>query len=615
MKSRVSRARLAVLPLACAAAFPVLAQSTATLSETVVTATRVEQPLTDVVADVSIIDRDALQQSGLQSLGNVLATLPGVQLTTNGSYRSTTGLFLRGASSSQTILLVNGVRVGSATSGQFSLESLPLERIERVEVLRGAAAALYGPDAVGGVVQVFTREPVDGLQRSAVIGLGSDGQRQAGASLQGSSGALGYALGLSHERATGINVKTPAASGFNSDEDGYEFTSFDASLRWKLDKQHSLGLNLLASDGEYDFDGAPFPAPTGVTAANTRAVGEPSLRQVTLDWKAQWTEHWLSTLTVGRSEDLSPSRYWSQASGAFINESHFDTIRDQLSWQNDIRLGKDVLTLAADVRRESVDSSVAYTVTERTMRGLLASYAKRADAWDALLTLRHDRNSQFGSVNTWSLSGGYKLSDAWKVVGNAGTTFQAPTFNQLYYPGFGNAALRPQEGRSHEIGLKYARAGTRAGVIAYQNEVEGFINSATNVQSARAVLKGVTFSWDQTWGATKLSASYDYADPVLKPSNARVSRVARHLMQAQIGHKVGAWTPFGEFRLSGDRFDSVGNVTMPGYGVLNVGTSYQWDKNWKLIARLNNVGDKDYSLANGFTTPGRNLFVSLQWTD
>ena len=608
-------ARVAVFASACAVVGPAAAQTIVTLPETVVTASRFEQPLTDVLADVSIIERDVLQQSGLQSLGEVLAGLPGVQLSTNGSYRSSSSIFLRGASGSQSILLVNGVRVGSATSGSFSLENLPLERIERVEVLRGAAAALYGPDAVGGVVQVFTREPVDGLQRSASAGLGSDGQRQIGASLQGSSGAWGYSLGASHERASGINVKQPTASGYNRDDDGYRFTSVDGSLRWTLNAQHKLNLNLLASEGEYDFDGAPFPAPAGTNAGNVRALSEPSLKQLSLDWLARWTPDWTSTLKLARSEDLSPSSYWRESNGSLVSHSRFNTERRQLSWQNDIRLGDDTLTLLAEQRQEEVDSTTAYAVRERKLRGLMGSYAKRADGWDALVAVRRDHNSQFGGFNTWSLSGGLQLATAWKLVGSAGTTFQAPTFNQLYFPGFGNAALKPQEGRSHELGLRYQQGGTRASATLYQNEVKGFINTATNVQSNMAILKGLTLQWDQDWGDTDMSLSYDHADPRLKPSNARVSRVARNLLQARLGHRAGAWRPFAELRLSGDRFDAASNVTLAGYGLLNLGTSYQWDKHLKLVARLNNVTDKDYALAAGFTTPGRNLFVSLQWND
>lgn len=617
MKNRSICARLAVLFLSVVTltlASTVNAQVTQ-LNPVVITASRMPQSLSDVLADVSIIDRETLQNAGLQSLGDVLASLPGVQLVTNGSYRSSTNLSLRGASASQTILLVNGIRMGSATLGSFSLENLPLERIERVEVLRGAAAALYGPDAVGGVIQIFTREPVDGLQRSVTAGLGSDGQGQLGVSLSGRSGAWGYSLGASHERADGINVKTPIASGFNKDKDGFRNTSVDGSLQWKLSELHELNLNAVHSEGEYDFDGAPFPTPAGTNAGNLRAFNVPSMRQLSLDWAAKWTPSWSSNLKIGQSKDLSPSRYLRESDNTSAGESRFNTHRQQFSWQNNLRIGNDSLSLIAEHRLDEVDSSTPYTVRERAMRGFVASYSKRADGWDALLTARHDQNSQFGNFNTWSVSGGYKLNSDWRLVGNVGTTFQAPSFNQLYFPGFGNTALKPQEGKSQEIGIRYSAGSQRAGMVIYQNDVQGFINTATNVQSSLAVLKGATFNWDRSWSDTRLSTSYDYADPRLKPTNARVSRVARNLVRAQLNHRIGPWTPFAELRLSGDRFDSASNLTLPGYGVVNMGTSYRWDKNWRIVGRLNNLGDKTYSLANGFTTPGRYLFVSLQWTD
>lgn len=617
MKNRSIRAAVAVTFLSVL--HVILASSAnaqvSDVNPVVITASRMPQSLSDVLADVSIIDRETLQNAGLQSLGDVLASLSGVQLVTNGSYRSSTSVSLRGASASQAILLVNGVRVGSATLGSFSLENLPLGRIERVEVLRGAAAALYGPDAVGGVIQIFTREPVDGLQRSVTAGLGSDGQGQLGVSLSGRSGAWGYSLGASRERADGINVKTQNASGFNKDKDGYVFTSVDGSLQWKLSELHELNLNLLHSQGEYDFDGAPSPTPVGTNAGKLRAVNVPSMRQLSLDWAAKWTPSWSSILKIGQSKDLSPSRYLLESDNTLAGESRFNTHRQQFSWQNNLRIGNDSLSLIAEHRLDEVDSSTAYTVRERTMRGFVASYSKRADGWDALLTARHDQNSQFGNFNTWSVSGGYKLNSDWRLVGNVGTTFQAPSFNQLYFPGFGNTALKPQEGKSHEIGIRYSAGSQRAGMVIYQNDVQGFINTATNVQSSLAVLEGATFNWERSWSDTRLSTSYDYADPRLKPTNARVSRVARNMVRAQVNHRVGPWTPFAELRLSGDRFDSASNLTLPGYGVFNLGSSYRWDKNWRIVGRLNNLGDKTYSLANGFTTPGRNLFVSLQWTD
>lgn len=587
------------------------------LSPVVVTATRTAVPLTDVLADVSVIDRTQLDQAGMQSLIDVLANLPGIQISSSGSYRSSTNVFLRGATPSQTILLVNGLRVGSATSGSYALESLPLDRIERIEVLRGAAAALYGPDAVGGVIQVFTREPKEGMQRSVSAGMGSDGQRKIGASLQGQSDQWGYSLGATHERAKGINVKLPGASGFNADEDGFEYSSLDAGLQYRLNRQHAISAQLLLSDGEYDFDSTPSPNPLSLNAATARAVALPRVEQQVLKWTAQWTDDWSSSLTGGRSKDVSVNRYWRRADGAPAGESRFNTTRTQFAWQNDIRFGKNLLSLVAEHREDDVDSSTAYTVAQRTVRGLAASYAIRQEAWDALTTVRHDRNSQFGSFNTWALSGAYKLSDRIKIVGSTGTTFQAPSFNQLYFPGFGNPALTPQRGRAQEVGLRYQHGRTRASAVVYRNEVNGFITPATNVQSNLAVLKGVTLSLDQSWGSTALSLSYDHADPRLKPSNDRVARVARNVLRAQVIQQHGAWRSFGEVRLSSNREDTQapGRVTLPGYGLLNVGTTYRLSNHWSFQARLNNLTDKTYSLANGFTTPGRNLFVSMNWTD
>jgi vitamin B12 transporter len=621
MRISVNNARVACVPAAILAGWagvivPASAE-TAQMETVVVTATRVATPLTDLLADVSIIDRAQLEQAGMQSLIDVLANLPGVQVTSNGSYRSNSGVFLRGATSSQTILLINGVRVGSATSGGYSLENLPLDRIERVEVLRGAAAALYGPDAVGGVIQVFTREPQDGLMRSATVGAGTDGQRKLGASLQGQTGDWGYSLGASHERAKGINVKLPGASGFNPDTDGFEFSSLDASLRYRVNARHAVSAQVLFSDGEYDFDGAPSPNPLGLNAATARAVAHPRLEQQVLKWTADWTTDWISTLTYGRSQDVSVNRYWRIADGAPAGASRFNTTRTQLVWQNDIRWGRDTLSLIAEQREDEVDSTTLYTVSSRTVRGLAASYAMKGQDWDGLATVRHDRNSQFGSFNTWALSAGYKLSPSLRLVGSMGTTFQAPSFNQLYFPGFGNPELTPQKGRAHEVGLRYQQGATRASAVLYRNRVQGFITPSTNVQSNLAVLEGVTLTWDQSWGATALSVSYDHADPRLKPSNDRVVRVARHVLRTQVSHRQGPWQSYAELRLSSDREDTQwpGRVTLPGYGVLNVGATYHIRPNLSLQARLNNLTDKTYSLANGFTTPGRNFFVSLNWND
>lgn len=622
MKFCTHRARRATLSLALAAAFPLYAQ--VQLPDTVVTASRVATPVTDVIADVSIIDRTQLELAGQSSLRELLSQLPGVQVSSNGSYRSATGVFLRGASSTQALVLVDGVRVGSATSGGASLENLPLSRIERIEVLRGPASALYGPDAVGGVIQIFTREASTAVQADASMGIGSDGQQQAAASVRGTSAMVGYSLGISREKATGINVITnPASSSFNPDADGFTATSADAKFTAKLSPAHTLQLALLQSESEYQFDGTPWPNPLGLTRWTSDARARSRLGHATLQWNAQWLQPWHSTVTVGNSNEQALSDFFRLADGAWGGDAKFNTNRHQITWQNDIALDRDVLSLVVESRSEAVDSSTAYTVTQRDVRSALVSYAFNRPSWNALLVTRNDDNSQFGNISNWSVSGGVRMTDAWRAVASMGTSFQAPSFNQLYYPGFGNPTLQPQRNRGSEVGLKYQAAGVALGAVVYHNDIQGFINPTNNQQSALAVLRGVTLSAAWAAGQTSYALSYDYADPRSYSSNPaandqRLVRIAQNVVHARVHHRMGDLGVFGELKVSSDREDNnlafSGRDVLAGYTVLNLGLTYQLHKQVSLLARLNNATDAQYMLANTYSTPGRNLFVSLNWS-
>lgn len=612
--------RLAASAVAVFAAFPVLAQSQVqgTLDEVVVTATRVAVPVTDVIADVSIIDRKDLELTGQSSLKDVLAQQPGVQVSSNGGYRSATGVFLRGATSSQAIVLIDGVRVGSATSGGAAFENMPLDRIERIEILRGASSALYGPDAVGGVIQIFTREPEDGLHFTANVGAGSDGQREAGASIRGRDGAIGYSLGLSKEKASGITLtNTPSASSYNPDADSFEVSSVDAKFTAQLSSQHLLTLGVMHSEMNYQFDGTASPNPLGLTKLTTDAWARPLLNLVSLKWDAQWLPNWKSSVTLASSDDESISDYYRYGDGALNGSSKFNTHRTQATWQNDIKLGTDVLTALLEARSEEVDSSTNYTVKKRDINSGMLSYALNKSDWNALTILRHDDNSQFGGFDNWAISGGLKLTPSWRAVASMGTSFQAPTFNQLYYPGYGTPTLTPQRNRASELGFKYLHGSLSGSAVVYHNEIEGFIVPATNTQSSMAVLRGVTLSLQNQIQDTQFSVSYDYTDPRTQPNDARLVRVARNVLNVNVNHRLGDVSIFGELRLSGDREDNkvigTGRDVLAGYNLLHAGLTWKINKEVSLLARINNLTDTAYMLANGYTTPGRNAFVSLSW--
>ena len=620
--------------LACAAYMSVTQAQTAStneLKEMVIAGTRVATPVTDVIADVTVIDRTTLDNAGQSSLRDVISRQPGVQITTNGSYRSSTNIFLRGATNAQTIVLIDGLRVGSATSGGAALENISVDRIERIEILRGAASALYGPDAVGGVIQIFTREPTGALEVRASVGAGvgggSDGQKQTSASLRGGNGILGYSLGTSLESARGISVVVnPANTGYNADLDGFKAASTDAKFVLKPNKDHALTLNLLQSDTNYQIDSV-IPTgtanPLGLTKLTLDTHSLARTQNAALKWDAKWLPQWTSTLIFGSNSEQSSQQYLRASDGALGALGKFDTRRKQMTWQNDIRLAKDVLSAMLEGRSELVDSSTVYAVTDRQVQSAMLSYAFNRPEWNALVVSRKDNNSQFGVFRNWALSAGYRLTETLRTIGSVGTSFQAPTFNQLYFPGFGNTTLTPQQNRASEFGLKYQQAGVALSAIIYENTIQGFIIPSTNVQSSLAVLRGGTLSADVNAGNTVYSASYDYADPRSYSStpasnDLRLVRVARNVINTRISHHVGDFTMFAEMKLSGDREDAkvtgTGRDILAGYNVLNVGGTWKMDKNTSLMARVNNVNNTQYMLANGYSMPGRNAFVSLSWS-
>ncbi|GGX02534.1 TonB-dependent receptor domain-containing protein [Undibacterium macrobrachii] len=592
--------------------------TTPALQDVVITANRIPTKLTDVIADVTVLDRSELDLAGQSSLLDVLANLPGIQISRNGSYRSSSGVFLRGATSSQTVILLDGVRIGSATSGTPALENIPLDRIERIEVLRGAASALYGADAVGGVIQIITREPERKPVYTANVGIGGDGQRQASVALRGSASDLGYSLGWSRERADGISVLVnPLSSAFNPDRDGFQASSVDAKLRYQLSPQHQVSVGILHSDTDYQFDGAASPNPLKLTKANTDARAYSTLNNLSAQWQAQWLPNWKSTLLLGTAEDQSVTKYFRSTDGAFGGSGKFNTDRRHASWQNDFSLGQDVLSFALEERREEVDSSMNYAVKARDLRGVMLSYALRAEDWSALAVLRSDHNSQFGSFTNWSLSGGYQLNPAWRAVLSAGTSFQAPSFNQLYYPGFGNPTLTPQQNRSNELGLKYREGHLNFEATVYQNDIRGFITPSTNLQSALAELRGVSLHGGWQFGASQISASYDYADPRTQPNNLRLLRIARHVANFRLQHQLSELSLFTELKFSSDREDNnlsfTGRDKLAAYSLLNVGLNWQINSQWALLLRINNLNNSRYVLANNYSTLGRNAFASLSW--
>lgn len=605
----------AAVALLCATA--ATAQTTANpsssatvLGPVVVTAARGEQLLADTLADVSVIDSDTLAQAGQSSLAEILRREHGVELVVNGGPQNATSVFLRGASNGQTLVLLDGQRIGSGTSGGASFNAIPASSIERIEIIRGAASSLYGADAIGGVINVITKKGSKNAPFSVngAVGVGSWNTRKLEAGLSGNDGMLTYGLQASHATSDGFSSRRPIGSSYNPDDDGYTLDAINGNVGLEYQAGQKLEATFFHSylHGQYDSrpraDDRTISRVEGVSLASTNRI----------------TDMWTSRLRYG--ETIDKSRDISSTS------SSFNTRQQQISWQNDLAFSSTQnLALAVEHLNEHVSSS-SYTAAapdSRRTNSLTGVYRGDFGPHHAQLSLRHDDSSQYGGKTSGNVSYGYDISRAWQVTGSAGTGFRAPSFNELYFPGYGQAGVLPERSRNLEAGLRYRDGGTDAGLTVYRNKVRNLISSLTpcpvpgyafgcayNVD--RAVLEGVTLTAGQQFGATNVRASLDLQDPHDAKTGNLLARRAEQILRLDAEHRMGKLLFGAELFASGRRYDNLANTTrLGGYTLLNLRVAYDITREIQAQVRWNNVADKDYELARGYGTPGSNVFVNL----
>ncbi len=600
--------RAAALTAAIVVAFPNLSHAQAQLKDIVVTATRSESRADALLSDVTIITRQDIERSTGRTVAELLARVGGLQMSATGGLGKSSSVFIRGTESRHVLLLVDGVRYGSATVGQANFDNFPVEMIERIEVLKGPASALYGSDAVGGVVQIFTRKGPSGpssyLNPYASATLGSVGRREFSAGLTGGAGNVGYSLGLQNLREKGFSATNPkvAFNSFNPDADGFAQSSVNASVDWKFAPGWKADARVFRANGSTQFDNGP-----GAFDAKTDAVTQ----LVGLGVEGQFGSHWKSRLALGKSEDLSTS-----ATSAV--PSVFNTAQTQWTWLNDVGTPLGKLVAGFEQVGQKVSGTTRYAVDTRTTNSWLAGLNGAAGAHSWQVNLRRDQDSQFGGATTGLASYGFKFTPSWRAHGAVGTSFKAPTFNQLYFvsPFFnGNPSTQPEYGRSSELGLAYADTAQEVKLTHFSNRIKGFINATTvvtNVPYAR--IQGWTLAYEGQRDAWTFRAALDLLDARNELTQRKLPRRADRQLTAGVDYAVGAWK-FGTTLLAAsDRFDNAANTQpLAGYATVDIHADYTLAKDWSVQARMNNVADKSYETAAGYNQAGRSAYVSLRY--
>ena len=574
------------------------------LDSLVVTAARWPQTPSELVADVTVIGRDDIARAGAQSLAELLQRVPGVEIVMNGGPASTSGVFLRGANSNQTLVLIDGQRVGSSTSGTAALEAIPLDAVDHIEILRGPASNLYGADAIGGVIQVFTRNGGDAFAAHASAGYGTYGTSDVSGGVSGAAAAWRYALDAGHRQSAGFNaIVNPANVGFNDDRDGYRGDHVSGNVSFRLAPEQELSARFLNSHLNAQFDAELGFDDRTITTVDSYALAS----------RNRLNAWWTSRLELGQTDDISDSQ-------TGFGPGRFTTRQRLYVWQNDFLLPRGSLGAALERREERVGGDAAFAVTGRNTNAVVGVY-RLADGPQAVqLNLRRDDSTQFGARTTGALAYGYAFAPGWRASASYGTAFKAPTFNDLYYPGFSNSALRPETARNAELALRYASDNFGAGIVAYRNRVRDLIvfecdadfNCAPQ-NVAAATLQGVTLDVRFRSGTTAATASIDLQRPQDESGLLLPRRARRHAALA-IDQPLGPLRLRAELSASSTRFDDPANTRrMGGYALLNLLVEWPFGARWTAFARLDNVMDKHYELAADYRTAGANVFAGIRW--
>lgn len=569
-----------------------------------VTATRTAQTADQALASVTVITREEIERKQAQTVAELLEQTPGVVVSNNGGRGKPTSLFLRGTNSDHVLVLIDGIKQGSATSGAVAFQDLAPEQIERIEIVRGPRSSLYGSEAIGGVIQIFTRKGTEGFKPRFSVGAGSDDSREVTLGASGGNGAGWYNLSVSDYSTDGFDAQEDA----EFDDDGYDNRSYALRGGYRFSEQVEAELFWIRNEGDNEFDGSPNEGRSRIQTIGAVIGVNP-------------TENWDIELRLGQSRDES-SNYkdgvWS---------SSYDTERDTASFQSSHNLNAlSNLTWGVDYQDDQifVDDiyETEYKVTSRDNTGVFGLYQLYLGKHDLAFSLRQDDNEQFGEHTTGSVAWGVELPRNFRFTASYGTAFNAPTFNDLYYPIGGNENLKPEESESVEIGLSGDHAGVQWSASLYQTDIENLISGWPPANVSEARIRGLELSASTLLLGWNVFAGLDLMDPKnlsndLEPTQKDLLlRRARKVFRLSADRDFGNYSLGGSLQAVGTRNDEIypkTNVRLGGYTTVDLRGSYALGNDWALKAKVENLLDEEYQTAYGYNQPDRTYWLSLHY--
>jgi vitamin B12 transporter len=605
----------------CAVSSVVYAATDETLGEIVVTATRLEQPLNQSLSSTTVITAEDIRNSHVPDVPSILKSIAGVEIAQNGGIGQSSSLFMRGTNSDQVLVLVDGVRIDSATTGSTPLDQLMIDQIDHIEVVRGNVSSLYGSSAIGGVVQIFTKRGSGEPAFNANAGAGSQNTLRASAGFGGKSNGTDFNVQVSRLRTDGIPaINSVIMPTVNPSKDGYDNNSFSANVHHAFNSDNSLSASMFQSQGNAQYAN-PYGLPTDVNTTTS------TISKFSLASDNRFNEIWTSKLQL--ADGVNDSKFYLNGQPD-PNGYHYETTNRQLTWQNNLRLDtNNSVLLGAERLNQQVASDTLYNNNERSANSLFGGYTGTFGAHQMQANLRQDHYSDFGTANTGLLGYGYKLNESWRATTSYSTAFKAPTFNDLYYPlsyGYqGNPNLQPERSHNTEVGIHYAESGQRVDVVYFNNDISDLIainNAGTTVVNInRASISGAELNYAGHFGNTGVKAAITSQDPRDDSTGQILLRRARLHSSLGLTQQMGDWQMGGEWLYSSSRQDNFTDptsfVTTPetlaSYNVFNLTAGYAFSKKLKFMARADNLTNQNDSNIYGYNPLGRRVFASINY--
>jgi vitamin B12 transporter len=638
VRVRVVAPALSLVALGCVGAYAQVSLENSP-TQFIITASRVPTAKTELLSDVSVLDRQAIENSGAASVPELLNQLPGVQVTSDASRGSNASMFIRGTNSNHSLLLIDGQRVSSATTGATALQHLPIDQIDRIEILRGAASSLYGSDAMGGVIQIFTRKAGDASPApSFFTGFGQYGATIASVGYGGRINDTKFNFQLGYDDTKGFSEIKGAKAGlfnsYNPDRDGYRQKNASFNLSQQLNRDLVLSGNYLYSRGVRHSDNANCDANWTVCTTNfdNRDIQILDSGNVSLAW--QIDPRWQSNFRLGTSHDRLESREFDPVT-TIITAPKYKTTQNQFSWQNNWVSGSHKWMSAIEWRGVNVDSTKVLDQTTQTTRSAVLGYQGATNRHLYQANLRRDEATGLAGQNTGNLGYGYRFSPSWVMRSNVGTAFHAPTFNDLYWPldmvNFyqGNPNLKPETSLNKEVGLRYQSELTEFGLTAYKNRISNliayysdpvtFMGTMNNIGIAD--IKGLTVNYRQQLAGWTLASSYDVLSAKDRATDRFLARRAPRSGWVDVERQDGPWRIGMRIQAISQRFnDSNNRQNLAGYALLSLRFAYMVDRQWRIEGRMTNVLNTDYvalqntlSPFNEYAVAGRALFMGIRY--